>query len=487
MITVIYCTREPNPTHTSEIIKSSGLGKKIEVIEIVNNGESLTKAYNRGLSQATNDIVVFLHDDIEFDTKGWGNKIIKHFEENPEFGILGLAGTTDLPATGRWWDDRSKMVGIVNHKHEGKKWESKYSKSWENEITEVVTVDGLFFAIHKKRIKNVFDENVVGFHFYEIDFVFSNHLNGVRVGVMYNIRVTHKSIGMTNQQWDDNRVQFIEKYKDKLPYQFVPDFYIPKKSLNLNLKPKIKVVIQSSGDITNFETLYKNILSFNYPTLKIALISNEDNYDELKDLSFNQVTIFEGYYNSLPKNLSILKFEENFIEKDDELVFFMNDNAEIISNIFANFAKIYSSNKNAFGGGFPLSYNQDKTIFCSKLEIMTNKDMKVAINMKDGGSYYNICNGFTTSGIGNLSDCFVTTANNLKSLDWFKLNYTTPLFFNDFALRLHLRNKLVYNDTNSMIVQKSFSGQTNIQEDFQSLINFIGTDKKLQALVKQIA
>jgi glycosyltransferase involved in cell wall biosynthesis len=61
MITVVYCTRESNPSHTQHIKSTSGLNKHIEVIEIINKGEGLTKAYNRGLKQASNDIVVFMH------------------------------------------------------------------------------------------------------------------------------------------------------------------------------------------------------------------------------------------------------------------------------------------------------------------------------------------------------------------------------------------------------------------------------------------
>ena len=33
------------------------------------NGVSLTKIYNKGLSESTNDIVVFCHDDIIFNKK----------------------------------------------------------------------------------------------------------------------------------------------------------------------------------------------------------------------------------------------------------------------------------------------------------------------------------------------------------------------------------------------------------------------------------
>ena len=59
MISVVYCTRFQNKEHQEHLIKSSGLYKHIEVIEVINNGESLTKSYNRGLKQAKNDIVVF--------------------------------------------------------------------------------------------------------------------------------------------------------------------------------------------------------------------------------------------------------------------------------------------------------------------------------------------------------------------------------------------------------------------------------------------
>jgi hypothetical protein len=486
MITVVYCTRESNPSHTQHIKATSGLNKHIEVIEIINKGESLTKAYNRGLKQASNDIVVFMHDDVEFDTTGWGNKLIKHFNNNPEFGILGLAGTTDMPLTGRWWEDRSKMVGIVNHKHEGKKWESKYSRSWGNEINQTIIVDGLFFAVHKNRIKNNFDENVTGFHFYEIDFVFSNHLKGVKIGVMYNIRVTHKSIGVTNDEWEKNRLEFIKKFNDDLPEKFVPEFYDTKISNEINNPTPIRVIIQSSGDVDTFKALYENIMSFQYPNINFSVITKSGTYLDFKDIAYDNVKIFEGYYDTLPKNISLVKHEATFINNNDELVFLMNDNVKIINNIFINFSKIYSSNKKTFGCGYPLSYNKEKTIFCSKLEIFANKEGKIAINMKDSGTYYNVCSGQIVSSLGNLADCFVTTFNNLKDFEWLNSNYETPLYFNEFSLKLHLKNKDTYIDTNSLTVQSSFNGASNIQLDFQNLITYIGSDDKLKTLVKEI-
>ena len=166
--------------------------KNAEIIEVVNDGEkSLTKVYNEILNQAKNDIVVLCHDDIKFEDKGWGNKIIKHFTKT-NYGILGVAGTTNMPSSGMWWENRRKMVGVVNHEHLGKKWESKYSTSLGNDIEEVVVVDGLFMAIHKQRIKSDFIEDFDNFHFYDISFCFENYMAGVHIGVLYNIKITHK-------------------------------------------------------------------------------------------------------------------------------------------------------------------------------------------------------------------------------------------------------------------------------------------------------
>lgn len=216
MITIGYSTRNSNP-YLQEYFKKTAGHPKVQVIEKVNNGEkNLSQVYNEILSESIYDVVVLCHDDIYFDTNNWAKKISKHFEKS-EFAILGMAGTTHMPKSGMWWEDRSKMYGIVNHESGGKKWESRYSDSFGNDIKEVVVVDGVFIAVNKKKIKENFDESVIGFHLYDINFCFKNFLRDVKIGVITDVRITHKSIGMTNEQWDKNREIFAEKYSNNLP------------------------------------------------------------------------------------------------------------------------------------------------------------------------------------------------------------------------------------------------------------------------------
>jgi len=234
MITVAFSTRKINPSFVELLKKTSGI-KSLEVLPFENNGEySLTQVYNMALEKSSNDIVVLCHDDLYFDLNNWGQKVLNHFKRNPDYGILGVAGATKLPKSGMWWEDRSKMKGIVNHESGGKKWESKYSPSKGNEVDEVVLVDGLFIAVNKTKIQEKFDESVVGFHFYDVDFCYRNFQKEVSIGVVYDIRITHKSIGQTNEQWELNRKVFSEKYSEHLPIKVVP---------NLDMTSKLKVMI----------------------------------------------------------------------------------------------------------------------------------------------------------------------------------------------------------------------------------------------------
>lgn len=236
MITIGFSTRKIDNSFVELLKKSCGVPNP-QIIPIENEGKySLPEAYNMILEQATNDIVVLCHDDIYFDSKNWGSKLLNHFKRNTDYGILGLAGSTQLPSSAKWWEDFSKMKGIVNHEHGGKKWESKYSASLGNQIDDVVLVDGLFIVLNTKNIKQKFNEEIKGFHFYDVDFSFRNFIEDVKIGVIYDVRVTHKSIGETNEQWEQNRIVFAEKHKEILPVKI---------KRNLTIDSPIKVLLSS--------------------------------------------------------------------------------------------------------------------------------------------------------------------------------------------------------------------------------------------------
>jgi len=217
IVSIVVSTRKIEQNYVNHI-KDFFSHPRIELLFYENNGEySLTEIYNKGLNESTNNIVVFMHDDLIFRTKNMNNKIVRIFERNPEFGIIGIAGTTNLKS-GWWWEDNTSSVGHVYHQKDGKRWLSKFSKeSYPDIPKEVVCVDGLFFVIDKTKIKKSFDERFKGFHHYDISFCVSNRLEGVKIGVTTKFNITHKSLGVTNEQWNENKQIFDDIYKINLP------------------------------------------------------------------------------------------------------------------------------------------------------------------------------------------------------------------------------------------------------------------------------
>jgi len=287
MISVVFSTREDNPKHIEHIKNTSGIHKGLEVKQYINNGEySLTELYNKALKETTNNIVVFCHDDIIFDTKNWGNKILKHFKRNSEYGILGKAGSKYMPSSGRWWDNgMTEAIGQVYHKQGEKKWLSSYNKPFGNKVEETIIVDGLFFVVNKNIIKKQFNEEIKGFHFYEIDFCFNNFLEDVKVGVISDISITHLSVGQTNQQWEENREQFVNIYKDKLP-QIVPYTYEIKKINDKEPLVSILMPIYNYGNRIN-QTL-KSVFEQDYTNYEIILV-DDGSTDQFVKMKLNQL------------------------------------------------------------------------------------------------------------------------------------------------------------------------------------------------------
>jgi hypothetical protein len=352
MITIGYSTRNSNPQYTEILKKSCGL-KDVEVIEIINNGEkSLPQTYNEILEKSKYDIVVLCHDDLEFDTDNWGRKLLKHFDKSPEFGIIGLAGSKYLPDSGKWWEIPQTMYGIVNHKHEGKKWTSTYSKPINN-VEEVVLIDGLFMGLNKTKIKHRFDEEFKGFHFYDLSFCVPNYLDEVKIGIVTDIRVTHLSVGVTNDIWENNRVFFSQKFKETLPLDITNNNVC--ETFIFCHDQDIIIDYEKSGKFNNLKK-YRYVFLGNRPTDKIEEYSNvviaRDLYHNLEE--YPNINAYTGWY-ALWKNNLITTPYINLFEYD----VILNKNLEQVMDKF-----MYEGQKMIGYIPFP----------CSNYHFIDNKD-----------------------------------------------------------------------------------------------------------------
>jgi hypothetical protein len=217
VVSVVISTRNIDDEYLKHVEKMFS-HPQTEILIYENDGvNSLTEIYNIGLKESKNDIVVFMHDDLILETPNMTPKIVKLFEKHSEYGIIGIAGTDKL-TSGRWWDNRENMFGVVGHIHEGKRHVNHYSKGVFNDVLkDVVIVDGLFFMVRKSLLKKEFNEDFKGFHFYDIPFCVENKFEGVKIGLTTKFGITHKSVGITNKQWEKNKLLFEALFEKQLP------------------------------------------------------------------------------------------------------------------------------------------------------------------------------------------------------------------------------------------------------------------------------
>jgi GT2 family glycosyltransferase len=466
MITVIYSTREHNPQFQQHIKETIGV-KEFEILEFINNGEkSLTQVYNEGLEKSKYDVVVFSHDDIiHKKDSDWGKKLIKHFK-NSEYGIIGIAGTTNLSETGRWWDDSTKMIGIVSHTKDGKTWTNTYSVSFGDQIKECVVVDGLFFGVKKDRLKVSFDSTIPNFHFYDIDFSFNNHINGVKVGVVTNIRVIHKSIGMTNEKWEENRVNFVKKFENNLPYILTPNIEYNSDGIKLKKTPKVSVVIPTKGNVSLLTQCVDSILEKDdYPNLEILIADTGSEDDEIQLIKNhiqgkNNIRLIEySYYNFAKINNDVVK---NHVTNDTEILLFCNNDIKLINNAITKMVNVYNLNKNVGTIGCRLYYG-DNTIQHSGVSLILGQDKRIHLSHFGLKSFYNYYDNVKEDVLGNTAAFMMINKDIFNKIGGFNESYLEC--FEDVHLNIDCLNKNLKNVFVGGAVCYHLESQTRNKDD----------------------
>lgn len=387
MITIIYSTHKDenyNLKFKQHLEKTIGI-KEFEILEFQNNNQySLAQVYNLGLTNSKYDIVVCCHNDIKLEN-GWGKKLLFDFENNPDFGIIGKAGSCYFPESGVYWERMNQtMVGQVYHHPPGKnKWLSKYSAKLPF-LIPVVTIDGLFISFDKRKIKHHFDESIGKFHFYDHLFCLPNYLDGIKIGVTSSFEITHESVGQPNQEFFENKNKFLEKWRHKLPLDLKPEHILvePIKPKILKNIKKVAVIIPTKGKLdilfNCIDSFIENCDSSIYEIFVADTGSSDTEKQTIKEyiLSNNEkVTIHlieYDYYNFAKINNDVVK---NHISDEFEFLLFCNNDIKILNNVILEMLSIFKEYKNTGTVGARLHF-EDNTIQHDSIIIILRNDIK---------------------------------------------------------------------------------------------------------------
>jgi GT2 family glycosyltransferase len=486
MITIIYSTHkdfEYNFHFKQHLLQTVGI-KDVQILEYENHNQySLAKLYNKGISESNFNIVCCIHNDIKLE-KNWGKKLLEDFSNNPDYGIIGKAGSCYFPESGVYWDKmRQTMVGQVYHYPEGqKKWLSKYSPKLPY-LIPVVTIDGLFISFDKTKIKHKFDESFGKFHFYDHGFTIPNYLDSVKIGVTSSFEITHQSVGQPNQEFFDSKKIFLEKYGDKLPLDLKPyKVWVPQIKRKYPKKfGKIAIIIPTKGKVEMLfdciDSFYQNCDSSKFDVYIADTGSSIDEKEWIKNniLPLGNINLIEyDYYNFSKINNDVVK---NHISNDYEFLLFCNNDIKILNDIITVMINQYDFDKRTGTVGCRLHY-ENNTLQHDGISLVVNsKTNGFSAVHQNSKNYYNFVNN-TKKIFGSTAALLMIRKSLFEKIGMFNEKYNEcfeDVELNIMSLKLRFNNYIcgegVAYHLESLTRNESPTQSLRIQSDANKLLN----------------
>lgn len=147
-------------------------GYSIDILSI-KEAESMASGYNKAIQHNDAKYKVYLHQDVFIINKRFIQDFL-HIFSNENIGMIGVAGSSRIPANGVWWESRYNF-GKVYDSHAGILSLLSF-RNIEAEFEEVQGVDGLIMIT---QYDIPWREDIfTGWHFYDL----SQSLEFIRSG-----------------------------------------------------------------------------------------------------------------------------------------------------------------------------------------------------------------------------------------------------------------------------------------------------------------
>lgn len=223
MISIVICSI--NPGYLAQVKEniSSTIGIEYELLVWDNLGErkGICEVYNYMARQARFEYTCFVHEDVLFETKDWGRKIVSIFTGQPDAGVIGVVGSKYKSAFLSGWFSNIPELDCANIIHRYPRHDEhiflKPDPAQNSE--EVICVDGVFICCRTNLWKQLlFDEkNLTGFHFYDLDFsIRASKL--CKLIVCFDILLVHITTGGDfGDSWVNVALDYHSRQKGLLP------------------------------------------------------------------------------------------------------------------------------------------------------------------------------------------------------------------------------------------------------------------------------
>lgn len=220
MISIIICSRLSKcPSCFSNHIQETIGDIPYEIIWIDNshNQKNMCQAYNYGLTLAQYDYLCFMHEDIVFHTKGWGQMAIEEMKDSL-VGMLGVQGCVCYCESATYWN-RS----LFRNAHYIQERNGVKEKVYEQDYpcgNDVVAIDGMWMFIKRECFDNRIrwdEDHFHHFHMYDMDLSMQMIQHGYKIRVLNDLWIEHNSMGNYDKAFFEDNQIFHEKWDSFLP------------------------------------------------------------------------------------------------------------------------------------------------------------------------------------------------------------------------------------------------------------------------------
>lgn len=199
MLSIIISSYQPRYFNALEKNIAKTIGVPYEIIKIDNPGIiGICEAYNRGAATAKFENLLFVHEDVEFETQNWGRLLLTSLTDK-RVGCVGIAGSDYTPnCPFAWWEssenDFRNMI-------QSSKTKQIVREDYLEDDKKVTNLDGVFIACRREVFTQYqFDEEIEGFHGYDLNFSV-RIANKYRNIVTSKIMLKHFSEGTKDKKW----------------------------------------------------------------------------------------------------------------------------------------------------------------------------------------------------------------------------------------------------------------------------------------------
>jgi Glycosyltransferase like family len=223
MFSILICSVNASYLENLKINISETIGNNYELLAWDNlaDPKPISEVYNLLAARAKYPYCCFIHEDIRFKTISWSSILIQAFEQNPDTGMIGIAGAKYKSSSPSGWSTGIPELDFCNifHQDQNGRTHHLYNNPGNSKFENVANVDGVFMAIRREVWNEYkFNEKILrGFHLYDIDFSFQVSRTW-RTAVIFSLDILHFTEGGNfGNEWVEYTLEWHHQNSTKLP------------------------------------------------------------------------------------------------------------------------------------------------------------------------------------------------------------------------------------------------------------------------------